>query len=324
MFFRARRALHRAWFNLNCRDLLKTKPLPPSDCPLTAVTMLCHGEVLMYLLAVKSFAHRLGRSPEIVVLNDGSLDPRDLATLRAHIVSLTVVPIESVSTGSCPRGSCWERLMLISDLGEGEGEGEAGARKERQDGSKGNFIVQLDSDTLTLGPIPEVIAAIEANRSFTLLGDRSYPQVEPMLEACARAKTSTSSQVQAVCERGFDQLPEAAELKYLRGNAGFVGFAGGSLTRERIAWFSDRMRHLAGAQWDEWGSEQLTSNLLIANPARADDPAPLPLPPPRYVSYWAHPEIPYESSSFIHFIGPYRFAHGLYLRSAKRVLAELG
>lgn len=254
----------------------------------------------MYLLALKSFAERLGRSPKVVVLNDGSLDKEDLQRLAAHVASLTVVPISSVTTGSCPKGSCWERLMLISDL------------------SQDSFVVQMDSDTLTPGPIPEVLACIEENRSFTLLGDRSYPEVEPMLTACARLKQSTSEQVQAVCERGFDQLPEAAELKYLRGNAGFVGFAKGSLQRDRIAWFSDLMRRIAGPQWDEWGSEQLTSNLLIAN---AQDP--LPLPPPRYVSYWAHPEIRYEASSFLHFIGPFRYANGLYLRTAKRVLADL-
>lgn len=300
MFFRARRALNRAWFDFNCRGLLKTPALPPSNSPLTVVTMLPHGEVSMYLLALKSFAGQLGRSPKVVVLNDGSLDAEDLRTLAAHVPSLTVVPIASVSTGSCPRGSCWERLMLICDLS--------------QDG----YVVQLDSDTLTPGPIPEVVACIEENRSFTLLGDRSHPEVEPMLEACVRLKASTSGQVQAVCERGFGQLPEAAELKYLRGNAGFVGFAKGSLRRDRIAWFSDLMRRICGPQWDEWGSEQLTSNLLIANAEN-----PLPLPPPRYVSYWAHPEIRYDESSFLHFIGPYRYANGLYRRSAKRVLAGL-
>ncbi len=300
MFFRARRAINRAWFDFNCRSLPKTAALPASDCPLTVVTMLPHGEVSMYLLALKSFVSRLGRSPKVVVLNDGSLDAGDLATLGSQIVSLTVVPITSVSTGSCPKGSCWERLMLISDL------------------SRDSFVVQLDSDTLTPGPIPEVLACIDSNRSFTLLGDRSYPQVEGMREACARLKASTSGQVQAVCERSFDELPEASDLKYLRGNAGFVGFARGSLDRERIAWFSDLMRRLAGPQWEEWGSEQLTSNLLIAN---AEDP--LPLPSPRFVSYWAHPEIRYGESSFLHFIGPYRYANGLYVRTAKRILAGL-
>lgn len=305
MFFRARRAFHRAWFDLNTRSLLETAPLPPSDAPLsdaplTVATMLCHGEVLMYLLAIKSFARELGQSPRVVVLNDGSLTADDEKRLHAQIASLTIVPISAVGTGVCPRGSCWERLMLISDL--------------VQDG----YVVQLDSDTLTLGPIPEVLAAIAENRSFTLLGDRSFPEVEPMLAACARLKGNTHAQVQAVCERGFDQLPEAGKLKYLRGNAGFVGYARGSIDRERIGWFSELMRRIAGPKWDEWGSEQVTSNLLIANAEN-----PLPLPPPRYVSYWAHADVPYEQSSFLHLIGPHRYDQGFYLRHAKRVVREL-
>ncbi len=300
MFFRARRALHRGWFDFQCRGLLATAPLPPSDTSLTVVTMLCHGEVLMYLLAVKSFVRQLRLSPRVVLLNDGSLTAADERLLHAQIASLTIVPIQSVSTGSCPKGSCWERLMLISDL------------------VRDGYVVQLDSDTLTVKPIPEVVACIDENRSFTLLGDRSYPRVEPMIEACARLKGNLDPQVQAVCERSFDQLPEAAALKYLRGNAGFVGYARGSIDRERIAWFSERMRRLAGNKWDLWGSEQVTSNLLIAN---AEDP--LALEPPRYLSYWAHPDVPYPESAFLHFIGPHRYDHGFYVRSAKRVLAEL-
>lgn len=301
MFFRARRALNRKWFDINCRSVLRTPPLPPADAPVTVVTMLGQADVLMYLLALKSFVRQLGRSPRVVILNDGSLTSEEVATLQAHIPSLTVVAIQSISTGACPKGNCWERLLLISEL--------------VQDG----FIVQLDSDTLTLGAIPEVIACIEGNRSFTLLGDRSHPQVEPMTDACTRLKSNASTQIQSLCERSFELLPESKDLKYLRGNAGFVGFAQGSIGRERIEWFSELMRRVSGERWNEWGSEQLTSNLLIANA-----PDPLPLPPPRFVSYWAHPDIPYDESVFIHFIGPHRYSNGLYVRSAKRVVKELG
>lgn len=303
MFFRARRAMHRAWFDFNLRGLLKTPPLPQANSPVNVVTMLPHGEVRMYLLALKSFVRQLGFVPSVVVLDDGSLTAGDLATLYAHVPSLTVRSIDSIrttSTDGCPSGGCWERLLLINDL------------------SQNSYVVQLDSDTLTRLPVPEVLACLEGNRSFTLLGDRSYPEVEPMLQSWERLKDSTSLQVQAVCERAFDQLPEAAGLKYLRGNAGFVGFAQGSLTRERIAWFSDLMRRIAAGTWDTWGSEQLTSNLLIANSTQ-----PLPLPAPRYVSHWAHADVDYDASAFVHFIGPFRFAHGVYLRSAQKVLAAL-
>ena len=300
MFFRARRAIQKAWFNTNCRSVSRTSPLISESKELTLVSMVCHGEVLMYLLAAKSFCQHLGRKPAVVVLDDGSLTKDDYSTIRMHIPAIKIVAISEVATGSCPKGSCWERLLLISDL------------------VRDSYVVQLDSDTLTTTSIPEVAACIDSNKSFTLLGDRSYPKIEPMLSACARSKQNLDPQVQAVCERSFDELTEASSLRYLRGNAGFTGFAKGSIGREKIAWFSDLMRGLAREKWDAWGSEQVTSNLLIAN---TEDAYSLDFP--KYLSYWAHPEVPYDKASFIHFIGPYRFANGFYLRSAKRAIAAL-
>jgi hypothetical protein len=139
-----------------------------------------------------------------------------------------------------------------------------------------------------------------------------------MREASARLKHNASEMVQAVCERGFDRLPESARLQYLRGNAGFTGFAKASIDRNKVVWFSNLMRSLVDKKWDEWGSEQVTSNLLIAN---TDDPYPLPTP--RYLSYWAHPDVPYDRAAFLHFIGPYRYAHGFYLHHAKQAIATL-
>jgi hypothetical protein len=300
MFFRAKRTLQRAWFNFNTRSLLHTPPIHSSDSRLTLVSMLCHGEVVMYLLAVKSFCHHLGRVPHVVILNDGSLTESDRAILHAHIPEAKIVPISEIANDDCPKGSCWERLLLISDL--------------LQD----TYVVQIDSDTLTLSSIPEIKECIDANRSFTLLGDRSYPLIEPMIDACLRSKENLSPMVQAVCERSFDQLPESTSLKYIRGNAGFTGFAKGSTDREKIRWFSDLMRRIAKNTWDEWGSEQVTSNLLIAN---SEDSRPLPFP--KYLSYWAHPDVPYDDAAFIHFIGPYRFANGFYLKKANEVIATL-
>ena len=300
MFFRAKRALGRAWFNLNCRTVLDTAPLCPTDASLTLVSMLCHGEVLMYLLAAKSFCKQLGRNPNIVILDDGTLTKDDRATLGMQIPEVKIVSISEVMPDRCPKGSCWERLLLISDL------------------VKDSYVVQLDSDTLTVKPIAEVEACIAANRSFTLMGDRSHPDVESMLSACARSKDNSGTMVQAVCERSFDQLEEANSLKYVRGNAGFTGFAKGSINREQIAWFSDLMRRIAQEKWDEWGSEQVTSNLLIANSADS-----YVLEFPKYLSYWAHPDVPYDDASFIHFIGPHRFSNGFYVRTARGVIDAL-
>jgi hypothetical protein len=300
MFFRARRALGRAWFDFNCSSLLRTPPIHVNDDQLTLVTMLCHGEVMMYLLAVKSFCAQGGRNPKVVILDDGTLTRSDHAVLRAHIPEIRIVSIAEVAPDRCPKGSCWERLLLISDL------------------VRETYVVQLDSDTLTAHSITEVTQCIDANRSFTLLGDRSYPEIETMESACARSKKNLGPMVQAVCERSFDQLPESASLKYVRGNAGFTGFAKRSIDREKIVWFSDLMRRIANDKWDEWGSEQVTSNLLIANSEDA-----LVLEFPKYLSYWAHAGVPYEDASFIHFIGPHRFSNGFYVKIARRVIETL-
>ena len=300
MLFRARRAMGRAWFNFNCRALRSTAPILCDDDRLTLVSMVCHGEVLMYLLAAKSFCGQLGRNPNVVILDDGTLTKPDYAMLRLQIPEVRIVHISEVAGDHCPKGSCWERLLLISDI------------------VKDSYVVQLDSDTLTMNSITEVANCIDANQSFTLMGDRSHPEIEPMLSACRRSKENLSPMVQAVCERSFDTLPESSSLKYVRGNAGFTGFAKSSIDRERISWFSDLMRLIAKEKWDNWGSEQVTSNLLIANSA-----ASRLLPFPKYLSYWAHPDVPYETASFIHFIGPHRFSNGFYVNCARKVITTL-
>jgi hypothetical protein len=228
------------------------------------------------------------------------LTARDIRRLKKHLPDAEVLKIADISTGACPRGGCWERLLYIIDL------------------VANSYVVQLDCDTLTLADIAEVRACVEANRSFTLLGDSAHPHIETMLEACKRYAGSQDSGVQPVCERSFDRLEEAPNLKYLRGNAGFTGFAKRSISRERVEWFSELMRPLSQGKWDEWGSEQLASNLLITNSEDA-----LPLPFPKYLSHWDRPEVRYEDSAFIHFIGPQRFAKGLYIRMARRVIKDL-
>jgi hypothetical protein len=300
MLFRARRALRRAWFNLNCNALLRTPPIVSTDEDLTIVSMLCHGELIMYLLAVKSFCRQLGRVPRVVILNDGSLTESDYSTLQSHIPAVRIVAMSEVALAQCPKGSCWERLLLISDL------------------VQDSYVMQLDSDTLTLHSIPEIRECIAGNRSFTLMGDRSFPDIESMASACLRSKNNFDPMVQAVCERSFNELEESASLRYVRGNAGFTGFAKGSIGREKILLFSDLMRRIAREKWDDWGSEQVTSNLLIANSKDA-----LPLKFPKYLSYWAHRDVDYENASFIHFIGPHRFSNGFYLKSARKVIAGL-
>jgi hypothetical protein len=300
MFFRAKRAMRRQWFNLNCRSLLKTPPVGAPNADFTLVTQTCHGEVLMNLLAIKSFVRSLGRTPNIISMSDGSLTPEDQAILSAHLPYAKKVHIKDIPNADVPRGGSWESLMLVCDT------------------AQDSYVVQIDSDTMCQHDLEEVNACISADRAFTLLGDKSFPEVEPMLSACQRSKNNPSHLIQAVCERNFDQLADSAVLNYVRGNAGFIGFPKESIHREKIEWFSNQLRALTKEQWDEWGSEQVTTNLLIANL-----PNSYPLQFPKYLSYWAHPDVDYSKSSFVHFIGPYRFANGVYIESAKRLIAAL-
>jgi hypothetical protein len=70
------------------------------------------------------------------------------------------------------------------------------------------------------------------------------------------------------------------------------------------------------AKWNEWGSEQVASNLVIANTTGAEV-----LP---FRDYCYHrPELDIESRTFVHFMGTYRFRLGRYRRLGRRVVREL-
>src|SRR3546814_1079040 len=87
-----------------------------------------------------------------------------------------MVSIDDVDTGPCPRGGCWERLLTLLDM--------------RADA----YVIQLDSDTIALGDIPEVVEAITSNRSFTLLGDpdSEFLSFSEMASLLDRSEENTS------------------------------------------------------------------------------------------------------------------------------------
>jgi len=272
------------------------------DAAVSVVSEVSHRDVVMYLIAIKSIYRFLGAG-RIVVLNDGSLTKTDRDLLTRHLPFVRILTFRHVPIANTPKGGCWERLLLIAGL------------------VKDTYVIQVDSDSLTFAEIPEVLDHIKHNRSFTLLGAGSVATVEPMVDACARAKHSRDSSMepQAVSERSLDQFPDCAKLKYVRGNAAFAGFAHGCFSRTDVVYYSERMERICGSKiWHSWGSEQVTSNLIIANSARTAI-----LPSPKYVSYYALPHIDYSESSFLHFMGTHRFEHGCYSNLARRVIRNL-
>ncbi len=271
------------------RQVLRTPPICPTDDRLVLFSMIGTKVVLPYLVAVKSLHSRLGLG-RVVILDDGTLTARDRRLLSHHLGKPAVYRLDEVRTGDCPRGGCWERLLTLLDL------------------TRDDYVIQLDSDTVTIGDLPEIKQAVGANRSFTLLGEKSAGDKGLMTLAAFSAayRTEAGNHVQQVVERNLDRHPEAESRFYVRGCAGFAGFARGGGMKPAAEAFSHFAETLVGRdKWASWGSEQVTSNYVVANSA-----APLLLPYAKYRNYWGD-TVPREAC-FLHFVGTYRYAGTTY------------
>ena len=252
----------------------------------------------MYLLALKSLTKHVGWPRQVHVVNDGSLRDGDITILRGQIPNLVVTALADIDTGQCPQGSCWERLCYILDL------------------SASTYVIQMDSDTVTLSDLTEVAACIAANRSFTM-GTHTGQEIETVAAARERVSQWTDTDhVQVVAEMAMGVLPDQ-NLLYVRGSAGFAGFAKGVFSRQSLESFSMAMEDILGSEkWNEWGSEQAASNFMIANA-----PDALVLKSPRYVNHF--PDIDISQAAFVHFVGAHRYDNGNYLRLSRHILNEL-
>lgn len=297
---RALRKLRELQFNRDARAVLGTAPLRAADDGVVLFSMIGTRVVLPYLVAAKSLHARLGRG-RFVILDDGTLTATDRAVLAHHLDRPEIRSIADVDLGACPRGGCWERLLTLLEL--------------RRD----TYVIQLDSDTVTLGPVPELERAIAEGRDFTLLGgdDARWLPVDAYAEDWAAL--GAGAHVQAKTEAAMARL--AAEVgsitHYIRGCAGFAGFAPGGKGREIADSFSTAAAALFGPEvWAQWGSEQVMSNVIIANEGE-----PVLLPYDRYLNFWNEPFA--DEAAFVHFVGTYRYHGGAYAAAARRAMAGL-
>lgn len=288
--------------------VLDTPGIVPRDDGLVLFSMIGGSVVVPYLVAIKSLHARLRRG-RVVLMDDGSLTARDRDLLRRHLGDPAILPIGAVDVGACPRGGTWERLLTILDL------------RAR------DYVIQLDSDTVTVGAVPEVLAAIDANRSFTILGEADEdPCVLPFAEFSAKRWPKgpppfeiATSHVQGAIEASMIGLTVSGMTapRYVRGCSGFTGFARGDAGRGAAYAFSAAATAALGAaKWSDWGSEQVTSNFVIAN-----EPDPLLLPYDRYLNYWNEP--PPADARFVHFIGTHRYANRAYANASQTVIGAL-
>ena len=291
-----------------CAAVLGTPPIAPRDDGLVLFSMIGTAVLVPYLVAIKSLHRQVGRG-RVMLLDDGTLTPGDRDILARHLGDPVILKIDEVDVGACPRGGTWERLLTILDL--------------RAD----DYVVQLDSDTVTLGAVPEVLAAIDANRSFTILGEADEdPRPRALAAFSARrwphgppALDIATTHVQTAIEASMHRLDVegVANPRYVRGCSGFTGFARSDAGRGTAEAFCAAASAAVGpAKWSRWGSEQVTSNFTIAN-----EPDPLLLPYERYLNYWN--EVPPADARFIHFIGTHRYANGLYVDCSRAAIAAL-
>ena len=287
-----------------CRPVLATPPLAPADDSVVIFSMIGTRVILPYLVAAKSFARALGRG-RIVLLDDGTLTAADRTLLDRHLGKPEIRSIAEVDTTGTPRGGCWERLLTLAEL------------------AADAYVIQLDSDTVTVGAVPDVVTAVAAGRGFTILGglDAERQGLLPLNEFRALAYPDgpdpAGKHVQHQTEARLDRLAEANKRRYVRAGACFTGFPQGSLSRADVVAFSQKAERLVGrALWSSWGSEQVASNFLVANTSE-----PVLLPYRRYRHWWDD-EIPADVA-LVHFAGTHRYTGDAYATATARALAAL-
>jgi hypothetical protein len=291
-------------FQRQARTVLDSPPIAPRDDGVVLFSMMGTRVLYPYLVAVKSLHANLGRG-RVAILDDGTLDNADKAVLAHHLGDPAIIPIGAVDTGDAPRGGCWERLFALLDL-----RGDA-------------YVIQVDSDTITMGPVPEVNEAIETGRNFTLRGGIESELLPVAAIAAAteprHRRENPAAHVQGAIESVIDQvmIPGRDALRYVRGCAGFAGFGPNADGRGLAEAFSrEATRLLGAARWSQWGSEQVASNFVVANEAD-----PLLLPYDRYFNFWN--DAVSADARFAHFVGTYRYHRGAYSAATAAAIASL-
>lgn len=300
MFDNLKKNLSYRRLNRSLAPILQTAPVGAVPSGIyTAVSQVCKRDILLYLLAAKSF-FRFVPPRRIVALNDGSLDSADQTLIAQHLPGCEFVSIADIDSSPCPKRGCWERLHLVIEL------------------SKGDYVIQLDSDTITLKEPTALIENVQSGTSFAQ-GTLDGTQVVSMVEHCATLKqiAEPDSHVQVAAEANFPNLKRYRELRYIRGCAGFSGFPQGSVNKSLMQELNSELQALIGTQkWSEWGSEQVMSNLLVANTHKATV-----LPYPAYSAFRRDNDI--QKMVFLHFMGPDRFYKNIYGKLGCQVIPQL-
>ena len=249
---------------------------------------------MLFLSAAATFTQYVPFK-RISIIDDGSLTQGDYGILQKYIPDCDLVAINDIDTGACPRGGTWERLIFCLNM------------------ANDHYVVQLDADTLTTAPIPEVTSAIANNQSF-ILGTVRCNQLVTLKEAHDFISHVKSDAVQIRAELVLAEACINLPDLYIRGCSAFAGFMQGLDSTELVQEFSQRLQKSLGDYWQKWGSEQVASNYILANSC------PVILRSPNYINL--NPEADPLHASFVHFIGNHRFHAGTYKKMLKKYFSE--
>ena len=294
MLYRIRK-FQRSLHNIACRGIVDTPPVKIQSAPLVFCSMVSTADFVMYLSAMKSMYKHI-REGRVVTIDDGSLTQEQRDLLRKHL-DAEVRHITDAPKRRVPKGGTWERLTTIVDL------------------SRDAYVIQVDSDTLTRNAIPEILDSYRSSRPFILAGDREGSGLKSVEDTSKAARADGSPHIQTAAEGKLDTIP-GIKPSYVRGCSGFFGIPKGALTLDDVEEFSQAMTSALGTRWNEWGTEQMTVNYLVANL-----PGVNVLQPPKYTQYFGKPLG--GESNFVHFIGMYRFDHLAYTRETRKLISEL-
>lgn len=273
--------------------VMATTPAVRGDLPFMLLSMVHTRDVYVYLVAVKSFIHFI--NPErIVVVCDPTITDADRAVLKEQVPHIELRRADEFTHPDIPRGGTWERLFAISEY------------------VRDNYVIQLDADTLTVRPIPEVLEAIRNQTGF-VLGEMPDTPIRTLPAARENALPwmHPGAHIQGVAETEMVLVGLPENALYIRGCSGFSGFPRSATMRETMLDFSRRMGGKFGDRWSEWGTEQVTSNYVASNM-----PGTRALPYPKY----ATPDEATAETAFFHFIGSMRFINNKYEVTSRQAI----
>lgn len=294
--FKRRLANHQLQHTL--KAVAKTPPIqaqPDSDVIL--VSQLHPRDLYGYLVAIKSVLYSFDRAAVLVVC-DG-LTSGHKKTLADHIPQIQFQDIADVHYTGLQKEGTWERLVtLIRE-------------------SQHRYAMQVDSDILALDRLDTVLDYIHSGVSFALT-DRKTTGYQSLTAASQwiADHEKDSPHIQYLIESNLHHFPRADERQYIKATSAFTGFAKGSANLDQLIEFSEDAEKIAGGRWQEWGSEQISSNYLVAN-----TPTHALLPRPAYVNHTPHESL--DGAKLIHFFGTHRHYQGRYRRMAAQIINKL-